>query len=169
MAVDARVGEEYPPAFAGQEPHGVVDHRDALGEHRPERLGDVPVPGLADHTDHLGVGREEIAKHRAVLGSLEGAPSHPERGERGVAKRLAGGQPEELRVARVRARPSTLDVREPQLVQLVQDPQTVLGRVGETHALRAVAERGVVELDPASGVRHRVAPSTTRSPTSGVL
>ena len=83
-----------------------------------------------------------------------------------VLQGLLRRQLEELRVARVRARPAALDVGEADLVELVQDAQAVLDRVRQVGLLRAVAQRGVVQLDAYGRLAHAVAPSTTRSPTS---
>ncbi len=108
--------------------------------------GHVHVRRLADETDDLGPGVEQLAQHGAVRRALAGLARHAERGERGVAKRLLRGELEELGVARVRARPATLDVGHAELIDLVQDPQAILDRVRQAGALRAVAQRRVVQL-----------------------
>jgi hypothetical protein len=129
----------------------------------------VDVRRLADDAHDLGARVQQFAEHPALLRALARLARHPERGQRGVLQRLLRGEPEELRVAGVRARPPALDERHAELVDLVEDPQTVLDRVRQAGLLRAVAERGVVQLDlPALDGRHAVARSTTRSPTSGV-
>ena len=165
--------EEHPAVLRAQERDGIAHHRDAFLQIGAEHLGDVDVRRLADDAHDLGARVQQLTEHRALLRALARLPRHPERGQRGVLQRLLRGEPEELRVAGVRARPPALDERHPELVDLVQDPQAILDRVRQAGLLRTVAERGVVQLDLAAHAgrrsgRHAVARSTTRSPTSGV-
>ncbi len=104
--------------------------------------------------------------------ALSSAPSPafrvmPNDGQRGVLQRLLRGEPEELRVARVRSRPSALDERHPELVDLVQDPQAILDRVRQAGLLRAVAERGVVQLDLAAHAGRRAVVMRSPAPPRG--
>jgi hypothetical protein len=164
-----RIEEDAPP-LCPEERDRVAHHRDAFVQVGPQRLGHVQIPRLADQADHLGAGVEQIAEHLGILGTLARPSGHPERRQLRVLERLLRREPEELGVARVRAGPPALDVGEPNLIEPVQDPQTVLDGVGEVRLLGAVTERRVVELDAhRAGVAHAVAPSTTRSPTSVVV
>src|SRR4029079_13773319 len=159
--------EEDPTALSVQERDRVTHHRDPLFQVGAQRLGHVQIPGLADQADDLGAGVEQIAQHLRFLRALPGPAGHAERRELRVLQRLLGRELEDIRVARARTRPHALDVGEPDLVELVQDPQPVLDGIGEVRLLGAVAQRRVVELD-GQRVAHAVAPSTTRSPTSVV-
>ena len=158
--------EEHPATLCAEERHRIAHHRDALDEVGAQGLGHVQVPRLAHQAHHLGAGLEEIAKGLRRVSSLSGAPGHAERGELCMLQCLFHRELEELRVARVGARPAPLDEGEADLVELVQDAQPILNRVGQVRLLRAVAKRRVVELDAdGGGHAHAVAPSTTRSPT----
>ena len=171
VAVEEVLGvEEHAPTLCAQERHGVTHHSHALVQARAERLGHVQVPGLPDQAHELGARVEKVAERLGVLGRLARPSRHAERHERGGLQRLLGREREELGVARVRARPPAFNEREPDLVELVQDTQAILDRVGEVGALGAVAQGGVVQLDPRcpGRIRHADAPSTTRSPTSEV-
>ena len=68
-------------------------------------------------------------------GQLRALPAHRARGR------------EELDVLGVRARPAALDERHPELVEHPRDAQLVGERERDVLALRAVAQRGVVEDD----------------------
>ncbi len=139
VAVEEVLGvEEDVSALGAEMPDGVADHRHALVEVGPERLLDVDVPALAHERDRLGPRVEEIAQDRAVLRLLARPPGHPERDELRVVERLLRCEAEELRVARVRARPTALDVGQTELVELVEDPHAILHRVGKAGRLRAV-------------------------------
>src|SRR5207244_12217986 len=61
--------------------------------------------------------------------------------------------PEELLVARVRARPAALDVVHAEVVEALGDAHLVLEREGDVLGLGAVAQRRVVELDASHGRR----------------
>src|SRR5579875_1827564 len=75
----------------------------------------------------------------------------------GVAPR-AGPRPlEELHVLGIAARPSPLDVVDPKLVELLRDPQLIVGGEGDPRPLGPVPQRRVVEGDPPV-CAHHVAP-----------
>src|SRR5437867_2436640 len=59
--------------------------------------------------------------------------------------------PEELLVARVRARPAALDVVDAEVVETLGDAHLVLEREGDVLGLGAVAQGRVVELDASHG------------------
>ncbi len=119
---------------------------------------------LPDQAHDLGAGVQELTQHRAVLGALPRPRVMPNEVSVACFSVSFVATPEELGVARVRARPAALDVRHAQLVELVQDPQAVLDRVREAGALGAVAERRVVELDLERGVTRSPPPRRGRRP-----
>src|SRR5205823_2046547 len=104
------------------------------------RNGAAPRVAEADEVD-ARVGRRARARSRR---RAEGRDLRvPE------AEALAG--PEELLVARVRARPAALDVVHAEVVEALGDADLVLEREGDVLGLGAVAERRVVELDASHG------------------
>ena len=78
-------------------------------------------------------------------------PTRPARfiatGARNATVAIAPGPIEELFVTRVRAGVAALDVVDAQLVELARDLELIVEREGESFALDAVAESGVVEVE----------------------
>ena len=111
----------------------------------PERDIDVEIPGLADETGGIGLRIQHGGQARIVGGAAPGALGHAEGDEHRVFERRRRG--EELRVGRVGARPAAFDVIDAQRVERERDLALVLD--GEIHALRlrAVAQRGVEEIE----------------------
>ncbi len=129
----------------------IGDHVEVLGRRRAEDLGDVQQPALAEDRDDRRFGGDQLPKVRILLGAVRAMAGHPERGEpRPLPAHRAGGR-EELDVLRVRAGPAAFDERHPVLVEHPGDAQLVGERQRDVLALRAVAERRVVEDDRAVG------------------
>ncbi len=139
-------------AAVDDEADRVRDHVEVLLRRGAEHLDDVEQPALAEDRHDRRLGRDQLAQVRVVLGPV-----------RAVARRAEGRQLralpadvarslEELDVLRVRAGPAALDVGHPELVEHPRDAQLVGERQRDVLALRAVAERGVVEDD--GGVAH---------------
>ena len=104
----------------------------------------------------LRIRRRTAAHHAARLKALAATAAYPCMLERLVAH---GG--EEPCVSGVRARPPALDVVDPKLVEPPGDRDLVADRKRDAHALAAVAQGGVVDLDvgrdrlPSAGVSTR--------------
>src|SRR5437667_271193 len=79
------------------------------------------------------------------------APRRAEGRDLRVPEAEALDGPEELLVARVRARPAALDVVHAEVVEALGDAHLVLEREGDVLGLGAVAQRRVVELDASHG------------------
>ena len=143
----------------------------------PEDLGDVEQPALAEDRHDRRLGGDELAQVRVVGRLVRAMPGHAERGELRALPAHRPGGGEELDVLRVRARPAALDERHAELVEHPRDPQLVGERQGDVLALRAVAQRRVVEDDrgvatasvmPARLRRRRVASASTTAVANAV-
>ena len=115
-------------------PSRFSSRRDAEGD------VDVEVMGLADEADGAGCGRRaRPAKPSSLSAERPGPLGHAEGGE-GRAGR--GRVREEFAVGRVRARPATLDVVDPERVERLRDLALLVR--GELDALRLLPSRSVV-------------------------
>jgi hypothetical protein len=159
VAVEEVLGVEEHPLALGNEPRNrVAHHRGSFFERRSKRLGHVVVPRLADDADHVGRRRGEVQQCGVVGGGAARPPGRTESNERRrLQLQLAlGGPTEELVILRVGARPSTFDVRDAEVVELLGNPQLVVDGERQPLALAAVAERRVVDVDTCwyGGLRH---------------
>src|SRR5260370_8585733 len=130
-----------------QEPNGVEDEVEFFLERTAEGVFRVKAPALAEDAGDGRFAREEGFEQR-VLGGRN--PRLAGRAERGVARLrqfLLASALEKRGVARVRARPPALDVGDAELVQGARDAQLVFDRKADVLALRAVAQRSVVDAD----------------------
>src|SRR5262249_1627391 len=158
---------------AAEERHRVPDDVEVLLEADPQVVPHVQVPGLADDGHDRRPGGEERGEVAVVGGAHAGTPRRPE----GGAARLAPPEPaagaddraEELRVARIRAGPPALDVVDAELVERLGDAQLVVEREADVLGLRAVAQGGVVELDPSHQAAGRKASCSARTASSQYL
>ena len=97
-----------------------------------------------------GALRGEHRLEAGIVGDRAAGPlGHAEGGELGEAERLRLG--EELRVGRIGAGIARLDIVDAEHVELLGDQPLVLEREIDALGLRAVAERGVVEIEPFAG------------------
>ena len=140
--------EEHPLALGDQVLDRIGHHRHTLVEGGLQRLGDVVVPALPDDADDLGAGGNEVREGRITvdlaLRSTSGTKRHEGR-RRQVEFGL--GPLEELVVLRVGARPTTLDERNTEAVELLGDAQLVVDRQRNALQLTSVAEGRVVDVD----------------------
>jgi hypothetical protein len=127
--------------------HGVGNHRQVFVARRLDDFAHVQRPRLAENRDHRGFGVEQQAHLIVGLDLDVFAARRSERRQPRTAERTALGLLEELDVARIRARPATLDVMDPECVQSLGNAQFVGHGKRDAFALRAVAEGGVVDLD----------------------
>ena len=149
-AVEEVLGvEEDPPAFVRQEGHRVGDHGAVLGDVGAQGALDVAAVGLRDERDDRSLRVEQGADLRVGRGGGPGLAGGAERDERGVPqlqlpRRGAG---EELGVLGHRPRPATLDVADPQRVEVAGDGELVGHRVADPLPLGTVAQRRVVDVE----------------------
>ena len=102
------------------------------------------VPGLGDEADGVGLGLEQRREAGIVRGRAAGPPRHAEGGEGGAELALLG---EQLRVGRVGAGIAALDIVDAEIVEHVRDRELVVEREIDAVGLRAVAQRGVEEIE----------------------
>src|SRR5262245_7923464 len=139
--------EEHLVHARPEERDRLADHREILGERRLERLGHVEVPRLADDRGYWSTGVEQGLHVRVGLRRGPGAAGHAECRELGLLERNVLHPAEESKVFWIRARPSALDVMDPQRVEPGREAHLIFHRKRHAFALRAVAERRVVDLD----------------------
>ena len=136
-----------------------------------QRLGHVEVPRLPDQA-HDGVPASSTSRSTGLLPAASPARRVMPNAVSVLCRSLPRGEPEELGVARVGARPAALDERHADRVERVQDLQLVLDRELEPRPLGAIPERGVVDLathwplPPPPGRRPRRWRTPSRRPAS---
>src|SRR2546430_15686427 len=109
------------------------------------RSVDVQRRALAHERDDGGPGVHQGPTVRVVCAPAPGAARHAEGRELRLPQRDALHATKEFRVLGIRAGPSPLDVADAEGVQPASDLDLVLSRKGESFALRAVAQGGVVD------------------------
>ena len=113
-----------------------------------ERHPHVIVPGLGNEADGVGLGVEQRHQPRIVRGRATGPPSHTERRKGRVELALLG---EQLGIGRIGARIAALDVIDAEIVEHFGDRELVAEGEIDAVGLRAVAQRGVKEIEPFAG------------------
>ena len=144
--------EQHFPALRGGGAYAVADRGEIVLERRLQRDAHMIVGRLRDEADRVGVGGEETGKPRVVGNRAAGPPRHAE-GREGRAQRPLGA--EQFGVGRVRAGIAALDVIDAEIVEQAGDRQLVMQREVDAVGLRAVAQRGVEEID-AFATRHGI-------------
>ena len=152
------------PAAAGDHCcDGLGDHGKVLLERHVQHVRHVKVPRLAHDGDHRRLGAEKRL-HPDVLCCADAAPaSHAEGADGGASEVERTYLTEEGNVLLVRERETPLDVVESHVVEPLGDGQLVVEREADAFALRAIAEGGVVQLDPTRGSSR--ARTTAEAPT----
>ena len=136
---------EHLASVAFQKRHGVRDHREVFLPRHPEHLDHLERPRFA-HDRHGGRLRvEEDAHLWIVLDAHLAAPRRAERGDLRLLPRALFHLAEKLRVLRIRARETALDVMHAKRVELFRHANLVHDRERNPGPLRAVAECGVVD------------------------
>ena len=134
-------------ALRHEVPRRVLDHREILLERGAKDLRDVQRPGLPDDRRDGHAAIEE----RLELGVLVRLGS-------GAARRAEGRQARMLQVqllrllkesdvARIGAREPALDVIDAEVIEFLRNQQFVRDGKADAFTLRAIAQRGVVDLD----------------------
>ena len=94
-----------------------------------------------------GAGVGEVPQDLVVGGGYTGPASGPEGDKRGVPEVQLGARPEEeLFVLRVGTWPAAFDEGDPEVVELLGDPELVVDRERHALLLGAVPQRRVVDL-----------------------
>jgi hypothetical protein len=145
--------DEHLAAFALGGADAVADRGEILLGRRLERDAHVIVPRLGDEADRVRLRLEQRGDAGIVRERAAGPPRHAERREGGLELAVLGKQ---LRVGRVRARIAALDVIEPEGVEHPRDRDLVGEGEVDAVRLRAVAQRGVEQIEP---LFHDVLPS----------
>ena len=137
----------------------VADRSQVFLRRRLERDAHVVVPGFRHEADGVGLGLEQRREPGIVRGRAARPPRHSERGEGGAQVAVLG---EQLSVGRIRAGIAALDIVDAKIVQHFGDRQLVAKREIDAVGLRAVAQRGVEEIE-AFG-RHGVTRGNSSAP-----
>ena len=138
-------------AGALQERHRIGDHRHIFLAAHAEHLGHMEGRRLADDRDHGRAGGEQGLHAGILRGGHAAAAGHPKGADLRSLQPQAAGLLEVLGVFGVRERVAALDVVHARVVEPPGDGELVLEREVHAFALRAVAERGVVDFDRAHG------------------
>ena len=112
----------------------------------PQRLAHVHVPGLADHGRDRSLGAQQQRQVAIGRGARVGAPGRAEGRDLRVAQAELFDLAEERGVALVGARPSALDIVDPEIVEALGNLELVLDGERDVLRLAPVAQRGVVDL-----------------------
>jgi hypothetical protein len=153
--------EHHFPALPFDPGHTVANHRQVLFRRGHEHMRGVVVPGLADQGHRRGAGVDQGAQVGVVLATGVGMAGAAEGGQPRRQVHAVGTR-EEIRVLGVGTGPAAFDVMHAERRQAMRDGQLVFDGKGDVFALRAVAQRGVIEQDRGHG-RERssgTAPST---------
>ena len=110
---------------------------------------DVIVPRLGDKADGVGLGFEQRGEPGIVGGRAARPPRHAEGGEGGVLQSLISR--EQFGVGRVGAGIAALDIVDAEIVEHARDGDLVGEREVDAVGLRAVAQRGVEEIEAFTG------------------
>ena len=140
--------QEDPTPLTDEEADGVRDHREVLLPRRPQRPLDVADVALGHERDDLGTGVHEGPHLRVGLGAASRPSRRAECRQDGVLEPQVLGRPrEEVGVLGDRSRPATLDVADPQVVQVLGDGHLVGHGQAQALLLRTVAQGRVVDVE----------------------
>ena len=125
----------------------LADHREVFFGRRADYLAHVQRPRFAHERDHGRVGLHQHVDLRIVLALRVCAPRAAEGGDLRVLEFSLGRFREEIHVLRVRPRPAAFDVMHAERIEPLGDADLVRARKRDAFALRAVAQRRVVDGD----------------------
>ena len=149
VAVEEVLGvEDDLAALLGEEADRVGDHRQVLLLRRLEHVAHLDGGGFPDERHDRRLAREHGLEGRVARGLAADAAGRAEGDELGVLQPHVAHAREELRLLRIGAGVSALDVVDAELVELPDDRELVLDGEGEAFHPEAVAKGGVVEPDP---------------------
>ena len=147
IAVEKMLGVEHHLRHAARRlREALLDHAQVLVRRDAQRQLDLKRRALADQGDDVGPALEQHREARIVGGAAPGPPGHAERAQPGVGERGRVG--EEAVIGRVGARPAAFDVVDAELVEHLGDRHLVGRREVDALGLRAVAQGGIVEIEP---------------------
>ena len=135
------------PAVVLQMSDRVSDHREVLLGRRLQNLPDVQQPRLAEDGDDRRLGLDEQPDLIVLLHADVLAARRAERRQSRVPERAVFRLLEELDVLGIGARPAAFDVVHAERVEALGDAQLVRDGERDALALRAVAQRRVVDFD----------------------
>ena len=140
--------DEHSLAVGYEEVHRISDHLQGFVVGRAKRLFDVAIPCLGHDADDRRVGLDEGPKSLVIFCGDAGSAGGTERDERrGRQGELTVRSSEELRVLRIRPRPTAFDEGDAQVVELLSHADLVLNRQRDALLLGAVSQGGVEDLD----------------------
>ncbi len=141
------VEQDFAPLGSGRA-HAVANRGQVFLQAGLERDAHVVVPRLRHEADGVRLGREQRREPGIVRGRAAGPARHTERGEGGVELAVLG---EQLGVGHVRAGIAALDIIDAELGQHVRDRELVAEGEVDAVGLRAVAQRGVEQIEAFTG------------------
>ena len=130
-----------------QKGHRVGDHRDVFGRIDIQNLGDMEQPSFAHDCNDRRFGLEEHPHLRVGINGNSSPPRAAKRRDLRVFPFQLRGLAEKRRIARVGSRPPTLDVIHTKRIKSLGNANFVENRKRNSRALRAIAQRGVVDRD----------------------
>ncbi len=130
----------------GQKGKTLADDAQVFFRCGADHLGHMQQRRFADHGADGGLGVEQREDVRVVVGRASHAAGHAKRGDFGVRQSEILRTLEVGGVLGVGAGPAAFDVGHTEVVQKLRDPELVVHRKGDVFALRAVAERRVVDF-----------------------
>ena len=142
--------EQYFAPVAHGGAHAVADRGEVFLRAGFERHTHVVIPGFRHKADGIGFGFEQRREPRIVRRRAAGTARHAERGEACFEPARLG---EELRVGRICAGIAAFDVIDAELVQHAGYSEFIVERKIDAVRLRAVAQRGVEEIQAFPGHR----------------
>ena len=128
-------------------PRGInrfLNGADILLQLAAQRQLDVIVPALGNEGDGIGLGLQQRLQAGIIVGGAAGAARHAKGHEPG-AKAVFGGK--QLGIRGIGARIAALDVIDAEIVQHAGDGLLLLHGKVDARRLRAVPERGVIEIE----------------------
>ena len=129
IAIEEVFGVEHHLAAVGlEERYTVPDKLQILLQRDLQRVGHVKVPALAEDGHAFRSRFQYGLQVRVLRGSGTCPAGAPERGKAGVLQLKLGGGLEEGGVLGIGPGPAPFDVVHPEMVELLQDVQLVLGR-----------------------------------------
>ena len=153
----------------GEVADGVGDDLKILLVTQAQGLGHVQPPGLPEDCDDRSLRTQQRLDARVIIARKILPPRRAEGRQARVAQLERAGALEEFHVARVRAGPAALDEVHAERVEVLADAALVLDREVDPLALRAVAQRRVVDFDPfAHGSLNAKKPFQNRIPPKDI-
>ena len=134
-----------------QERQGIADELQVAFQGDLQGVGDVDIPAFTEDGQHRCPGFHQSQEIGIILGGDLGGVRGAECGEFGGAQLILSHLREEAFILGIGARPATFDVGDAELVEPGGNAQLVFSGKIQFLGLRAVPQRGVIDLDGVHG------------------